>query len=129
MLNITSRIAVRIKHLPEWSFDWSDSTAQRSLESLTVADFLPSEEDGKELKKRAVKYLKQFLVNEFESLAHLKQFIPEEAHHNTEPDTVVPMKVLFKDEKYTAETIDILSQIAEDAKLVDCSPQVKYLHE
>ena len=102
MLNITSRIAVRIKHLPEW----------RSLDSLTLADFLPSEEDGEVLKKRAVTYVRQFLVNEFASLAHLKQFIPEEVQHNKDPDTVVPMKVLFKDEKYTAETIDILSQIS-----------------
>ncbi len=68
--------------------------------------------------------MKQFLVNEFSSLTHLKQFIPEDAHSDEGPDEVVPMKVLFKDEKYTAETIDILSQIAEDANLDNVSPQV-----
>ena len=47
-------------------------------------------------------------------------------HEYTEPDQVVPMKVLFKDEKYTAETIDILSQIAKDAKLDHFVPQVSF---
>ena len=72
MLNITARIAVRIKRVPDWSFEWSDITPQRSLDSLTTVDFLPSEQDGDELKKRAVRYMKQFLVNEFNSLTHLK---------------------------------------------------------
>ena len=128
MLNITARIAVRIKRVPDWSFEWSDITPQRSLDSLTTVDFLPSEQDGDELKKRAVRYMKQFLVNEFNSLTHhLKQFVPEEPpREHTEPDQVVPMKVLFKDEKYTAETIDILSQIAKDAKLDHFVPQVSF---
>ncbi len=124
MLNITSRIAVRIKNLPDWPFEWSDTTPQRSIESLTPSDFLPSEDDAKELKTRAVRYMVRFLVKEFSSLADLRGFIPEETHHPKHPSEVVPMKVLFKDEKYTAETIDILAQLAVDADLTDGAPQV-----
>ena len=36
---------------------------------------------------------------------------------------MVPQKVLFKDEKHTQETIDILSQLIEDANL-NGDPQV-----
>ena len=59
-----------------------------------------------------------FLVREFRDLARLKECVPEEVPlHPVEKSEVVPMKVLFKDEKYTSETIDILTQLKEDADL------------
>ena len=59
------------------------------------------------------------LVEEFSSLADLRPFLPT-------PDTpamgtckshVVPMKILFKDEKYKSETTEILTRLVEDANL------------
>lgn len=124
MLNITSRLAIRIRNLPDWDVDWTDSKAQRSRDSLTVDDFLPNEEDAKEIKQRAADYVQRFLVDEFPSLSDLAKFAPvTEPFVPPKKSEVVPMKVLFKDEKYTTETIDILTQLMEDADL-DGDPQV-----
>ena len=133
MLNITSRLAVQIQHLPGWTVDWSDETPQRSRSSLTIADFMPTEEDAHELEKRAIDYIMKFLVKEFVDLTDLKGFVPaEKVLHPVQTSQVVPMQVLFKDEKYIADTIDILSQLMHDAKLTG-NPQVSIqgctLHE
>ena len=127
MLNVTSRIAVRIDKLPDWEVDWNDNKPQLSVDSLTVADFLPSEDDATHLKQRAVRYMKNVLVSEFSSLSDLKPFVSEDDHRGQsrlEPSKVAPMKVLLKDEKYTSETIEILSQLAKDTNFGDC-PQVR----
>ena len=60
----------------------------------------------------------KFLVDYFPDLSDLKQFLPvPSSAHDVQADEVVPMLVLLKDEKYIADTIDILSQLAEDANL------------
>ena len=41
----------------------------------------------------------------------------EECPHPVQKSTVVPMKILMKDEKYTDDTIDILRQLVTDATL------------
>ena len=69
MMNITSRLAIGLRHLPDWQFNWSDTQPQRSRESLSIADFLPSEEDGAELQTRATHFLMRFLTEELEALA------------------------------------------------------------
>ena len=74
MMNFTSRLAVRIKYLPDWDFDWADKKPQRSRQSLTISD-LPSEQEFGELKTRAVNYIAGFLVQEYESLQQLHQFV------------------------------------------------------
>ena len=118
MLNITSRLAIRLRYLPEWEFDWSDMQPQQSRESLNLSDFLPEEHDAAELKTRAIQYIMRFLVQEFSELHDLAQFAPKQQPlHPTEKTEVVPMKVLFKDEKYISETIDILTQLVEDGNL------------
>ena len=118
MLNITARLAVSLRYIPEWDFNWSDSTPQRSRQSLEISDILPSENDAAQLQLRAVDYMMRFLVREFKGLAKLKKYIPEQVPlHPVKKSEVVPMKVLFKDEKFTSETINILSQLAEDAGL------------
>lgn len=124
MLNLTSRLAIKVMNLPEWEVDWSDRSPQRSLDSLTLTDFLPTEDDAGELKKRAIIYVMKLLVDEFPNLADLKAFttsdnIPTEVLKCE----VVPMVVLFKDEKYIADTIDILTRLMEDAHLTG-NPQV-----
>lgn len=118
MLNITARLALRLKNLPDWDFDWSDTSPQKSRQSLGISDILPNEDDAAQLHKRATKYMMKFLVTEFKDLAGLGKHAPPQALlHPVEKSEIVPMKVLFKDEKYTSETIDILSQLMEDAAL------------
>ena len=118
MMNLTSRLAIRIKHVPDWEFDWADTKSQRSIESLTISDFLPSESDSEELHKRAIHYVAGFLVKEFKSLHSLQQFVPEQTPiHPPSKSDFVTMEVLFKDEKYTAETVEILSTLMKDANL------------
>lgn len=118
MLNVTSRLAVKIKNLPEFDFSWDDTTPQRPRSSLTVDDFLPSENDAMILKQRAVEYMMGFLVETFSSLKHLEEFVPESMSiHPITKSEVVPMKLLYKDEKYKSETIEILSQLMSDANL------------
>ena len=117
MMNLTSRLAVRIKYLPGWEFDWADKKPQRSRESLTISDFLPSEQEFGELKKRAVHYIAGLLVHEYKHLQQLRQFIPARTPiHPPSKSEFVPMEVLFKDEKYVAETVEILS-LMKDADL------------
>ena len=98
MMNLTSRLAVRIKYLPDWKFDWEDKKPQRSRESLTISHFLPSEQEFGELKKRA-DYIASFLVQEYKSLQQLHQFVHEQTPiHPPSKSEFVPMEVLFKDE-------------------------------
>ncbi len=118
MLNITARLAVRLRHLPDWNFDWSNTSPQRSRQSLGITDILPNEDDGAQLTVRATRYMMNFLTSEFADLASLKKYVPDHVVlHPVQKSEVVPMKVLFKDEKYTSETIDILSQLMKDAAL------------
>ena len=59
-----------------------------------------------------------FLVESFPSLKDLAQFIPlTEPLHPIVKSEVVPMKILFMDEKYKSETIEILSRLLDDASL------------
>ena len=118
MLNLTARLAVQIQHLPDWEIDWNDTTPQRDPSTLTITDILPNEGDGQKLKKRAVQYVMQFLVTEFSCLNHLESFLQnKESPHCVNKSNVVPIKMLFKDEKYQAETVDILSRLVVDAQL------------
>ena len=117
MMNITSRLAVRMHHLPE-NVDWNDTTPQRSLDSLTINDFMLSESEAEAFKQRAILYTAQYLVKEFKSLGSLQKFLPLQSQiHPVVKTEFVPMKVLFKDENYTSETIDILCSLMKDADL------------
>ena len=118
MLNITSRLAVNIRYIPEEQFDWSDNNPQRSIESLTISDFMLSESDAEEMGARAASYIMRFLVSNFSTFKDLKKFAPDEAPlHPVAKTEVIPMKILFRDEKYISETIEILAKLVEDAKL------------
>ena len=125
MLNLTARIAVQMQNLPPWDVDWTDSQPQRHRSSLTCADFLPDEKDAAELHKRAVLYMMEVLVAEFRSLSSLKHLVPSrQSPHRLQRSVAVPMKVLFRDEKQKAETIEILSDLMKDAALTG-NPQVR----
>lgn len=118
MMNVTARLAVNIRFLPDFPFDWSDTLPQRSRQSITVDDFFPSKDQSQKLEQRATQYLMEFLVDTFADLADLRKFVPQiEPIHPVQKSEVVPMKVLFKDEKLKSETIDILSKLMSDANL------------
>ena len=54
----------------------------------------------------------------FTSLSELKKLLPpKEQIHPVQRSRVVPMKLLFKDEKQKSETIDIISQLFSDGNL------------
>lgn len=118
MTNLTSRLAINIRYLPDFQFSWSDCTPQQPRSSLTIDAFLPSEVDAAILKERSVCYLMRFLVETFNNLKHLSKLIPQmEPLHPVVKSEVVPMKILFKDEKYKSATIEILTQLLDDASL------------
>ena len=101
-------------HYPE-NVDWNDTTPQCSLDSLTIDDFMLSESEAEEFKQRAILYTARYLVKEFKTL---QKFLPPQSQiHPVVKTEIVPMKVLFKDEKYTSETIDILCSLMKDADL------------
>ena len=123
MLNITSRLAVNIRYTPQEQFDWSDDRPQRSMESLTISDFMLSESDAEEMGAHATSYMMWFLVTNFSAFSDLK-FVPDETPlHPVVKTEVIPMKILFRGEKYISETIEILTKLVEDGKLCR-EPQV-----
>lgn len=70
----------------------------------------------------------RFLVNEISALSDMKNLVPTESPlHPVQKTETIPMCVLFKDEKYTSETVDILSQLIIDANL-NGQPQVHALY-
>ena len=72
MINVTTRIAVKVKNLPPFEFDWNDTRPQKPCSSLTVDDVLPCVADGDHLFKQAVQYVMHFLTQHFQSLKNLK---------------------------------------------------------
>ena len=117
MMNFTSRLAVRIQHVPQ-DVDWNNSTPQCSIDNLTVDHFMVSESAGRDFRERAIQYTARYLVTEFSALSHMKTHLLEQ--HPINPISTaeyVSMKVLFKDEKYASETVDILSTLMKDANL------------
>ena len=105
MRNTTTRIAVEIKNLPGYEFDWNDHTPQCPVESLTEDDILPSENDGIIIYNRMVAYVKKFLIDTLDSLEHLRSNNHAPEAHG-QKSVVIPMKLLFRDEKYTDENND-----------------------
>ena len=124
MMNVTTRLAVRIRFLPDFPFSWSDTSPQKSRQSLTVEDYLPNVSESHQLEERATRYMMGFLVKAFTCLQDLQPFVPAiESLHQPQKSQVIPMKLLFRDEKYKSETIQILSQLIRDADLSG-DPQV-----
>ena len=126
-MNVTARLAVRIRYLPDFPFQWSDTQPQLSRQALTIELYLPDKEDAERLQQRGVQYLEEFLVERFSHLEDLQRYTHVEGLRPPQKSEVMPMKVLFKDEKLKAYTIDILPQLVMDANL-DGTPQVKHAH-
>lgn len=115
MLNVTSRLAISMRNIPD-GVNWADCTPQGRRGNLTVDDILPSEQDAGILRKRAARYLMDFLVSEFCGLKDLRQYVsPLHPSGPVTKTTVVPMKILSNDEKYAAENVAILRELVKDA--------------
>ena len=54
---------------------------------------------------------------------NVMQYTLKFTSHPVQKSEVIPMKILFKDEKYISETVDILSQLMVDTNITG-SPQV-----
>ena len=104
--------------MPDWEFSWEDTTPRGSRKNLTEDDILANEEDGLVLYERMVKYVCTFIAHEFDDLTELQVFVdnPNFAPR-VKPSVVIPMKILFHDEKYTDENILILQNLAKDVKM------------
>lgn len=97
MLNITARLAIKLRYLPSWEIDWSDNNPQANRESLTLEDFLPDEEDSKAFTERAVEYTMRFFVSEFPGLADLAKTLPEQQPlHPVVKTEAVPQKYCLR---------------------------------
>lgn len=126
MLNMTSRLAVRLENTPDWNVDWLDNKPQLPRSKLNHTHFLPSEDDARCVEQYAVQYMMEFLVENFKSLQHLSHLVPARCSpHPIQKSSVIPMKILFRDEKYTAETIEIISQLLHDANLLGDTSQAR----
>ena len=89
---------------------------QKSRHTLTLSEVLTNAEDGQQLYDRAVAYTK-LLVEPFPSLEKLKPLISTGNSTSVKKSVVVLMKILFKDEKYIDDNIQILQQYIEDGNL------------
>ena len=124
MMNVTARLAVQIKYLPQGVVNWSDTRPQKKRSELTVHDIVPSEEDGLMLYHRAVDYVMRFMASHFKALSKFISQVPKlKSPHAVSKSVVAPMKILQKDEKYTEANVEILEQIMSDAQLKG-DPQV-----
>ena len=91
---------------------------------LTLDEIFPNVEDGRVLFERAVQYTAQVLVEEFPTFSNLRQFVVSPDRSSAvHKSTVIPMKLLFKDEKYTDDNIQILQEYSRECNLTG-SPQV-----
>lgn len=128
MRNTTTRLAIQIDHLPPYDFSWDDYTPQKKRSDLTVDDVFPNVEDGRMLFERATQYTMRVLVEDFPALSGLKKFVAKvDQGSAVHTSTIVPMKLLFKDEKYTDDNIQILQEYSTECNLVG-NPQVYTLH-
>lgn len=104
MENTTTRLAVQIQNHPPFPFSWDDSTPQKSRSELKEEDILPNEDDGHHLHQQMMNVMMEFPVKELKSLSD-HQFLPSKQCPPAHKSVVMPMKLLFWDEKYTDENI------------------------
>ena len=126
MENTTTRLAVQISKLPDWEFSWEDTTPRGSCKNLTEEDILANEEDGLVLYELLVKYVCTFIAHGFDDLTELRVLVDPNSAPRVKPSVVIPMKILFHDEKYADENILILQKLAKDVKMTGI-PQVSLL--
>lgn len=125
MENTTSRLAVRIQNYPPYAVDWADTSPQRSRSELCEKDILPGDNDGQVLYDHMLRFVMSFIVKKLKSLSDLHQFLTSPAGicSHAHKSEVLPLKLLFMDEKFIDENIRILMQYTRDASL-DGSAQV-----
>ena len=72
-----------------------------------------------------MQYVTEVLVEEFPDLADLKQFLAMPSSTSVRKSTIIPMSLLFKDEKYIDDDIQILQEYIRECSLSGNS-QVKF---
>ena len=122
MENTTSRLAVRIKKYPPFNFEWNDMTPQKSRGDLNESDVLASEEDGVRLRSHMLKFMMSFMVKQLISLSDLAKFITSQNPPPVEKSEIIPLKMLFRDEKFIDENIQMLQYMKDAAS--EGTPQV-----
>ena len=127
MKNTTSRLAVRIQNYPPFPFQWNDATPQKSRGDLDEKDIVASDEVGVVLRSHMLTFMKTFMVQELISLSDLAQFIPSSPPLPANKSEILPLKLLFRDEKYIDENIQILLQYMKETSS-EGSPQVIIVH-
>ena len=110
MENTTTRLAVQIEKHPPFPFSWDDKSPQKSQSELKEEDIISNEDDGHHLYQRMLNFMMEFLVQECKCPSDLRQFLPAKQHPTVHRSVVLPMKLLFRDEKYTDENIQIILQ-------------------
>lgn len=124
MENTTSRLAIGIRNFPPFEIDWAEKSPQKNRCNLLETDILPSDDDGIQLHDSIMKFVQSFLVKKLKSLSDLLQFVPSSSQSiPAQKSDVVPLQLLFQDEKSIDSNIQILNQFAKDADL-DGNPQV-----
>ena len=123
MHNTTTRLAVAINNLPPFDFSWEDATPQKSRGRLEIDEVYPNVEDGRHLFQRATQYVARVLVEEFPCFRDLRRFVAALSSTTAHKSTIVPMSLLFKDEKYIDDNIQILQEYMRECGL-NGSPQV-----
>ena len=125
MHNTTTRLAIAVDNTPPFDFNWEDATPQKSRGNLQIDEVYPNMEDGRQLFERATHYAAKVLVEEFPCLRDLKWFVATHSNTSAHKSTIVPMCLLFKDEKYIDDNIQILQEYMRECGL-NGSPQVKF---
>ena len=97
--------AFRDFQLPPFPFSWDDNAPQKSCSALKEENILPNKDDGHHLHHQMMNFLMEFFVNELKGLSDPRQFLPSKQHPPAHKSMVIPMKLLFLDEKYTDENI------------------------
>ena len=78
MLNLTTRLAIKMDNIPGWNIDWLDNKPQQLRNALNYTHFISNKEDAECLEKYAIQYMMEFLVDSFSSLrqSHLGKLVP-----------------------------------------------------
>ena len=94
------------------------ASPQGSRSQLTVAGILSDADDSMVLTKQALVFLQHFITSQFDDVHDLQPFLPgTHTPESVEKTEVVPMRLVFRDEKYVTENVAILRDLARDANL------------
>ena len=99
-------------------YTMEESAIQYTMEESAIQYTMEESAIQYTMEESAIQYTMEVLVQEFDCFKDLKCQVPSrESSHPAKTPTIVPMPILFKDEKYKAATIEIIRQLMKDANL------------